>query len=126
MFELVILVVVDCNLRLGTLGNADAMILGMGSDGHTASLFPGSENLGAALAPDAPCYAAVSPPGAVHERITMTLPRILASRQIFVHITGMEKKQVLEAALHDSDFNRLPVSAVLQQNKTPVRVYWSQ
>lgn len=115
-----------CNLRLAGLGKIDVVILGMGNDGHTASLFPGAENLDGALEPGAQAYAALTPPTAINERITMTLPRIVDSCQIYIHITGDEKKQVLEKALHNCDLSRLPVSAVLQQKQTPVRVYWSE
>lgn len=104
----------------------DALILGMGSDGHTASLFQGSTNLKEAtsLASGRNCIA-ITPPQAPHDRMTLTLPAILDSKQIFLHITGKEKKVVLQQALHNGPATDMPIRFILQQQSTPLHIYWA-
>ena len=104
-----------------------AVILGMGDDGHTASLFPGSPNLSAGLALDGsvadtpPCLAQV---GAVAptERISLTLPWILDARRIYLQFGGADKTRVFNAALAGPN-RQYPVSFVLAQTCTPVSVF---
>jgi len=75
----------------------DVLILGMGGDGHTASLFPGAVKLSQATdMHSGEICIGIAPVTAPHERMTLTLPEILASRQIFLHITGQDKRDVLE------------------------------
>jgi len=114
-----------CERAWSALGTFDVVVLGMGADGHTASLFPGAAALGLALdiASGRACVV-VYPPTARYPRLTMTLPRILAARAIFVHITGAEKRAVLDRALQAQP-DQIPVAAVLQQELTPVTVYWA-
>lgn len=116
-----------CNLRIRRMDfPLDVLILGMGGDGHTASLFPGAANLRAALDPscDRICLA-VSPPAASHDRMTLTLAAILNSRRIFVHITGAAKRAVYEKALSGDSVEEMPIRAVLGQKKVPVSVWWA-
>ena len=104
-----------------------AVILGVGKDGHTASLFPGSPNLTAGLALDGsvadtlPCLAQV---GAVAptERISLTLPWILEARRVYLQFGGAGKIAVFNAALAGPN-RQYPVSFVLAQTRTPVAVY---
>lgn len=116
-----------CESSLSLLGQFDLVILGMGCDGHTASLFPEAANLavGLSMSCSMQCIA-VEPHSAPHQRISMTLPRLLNSRQIIVHITGHEKREILMQAASITDQKQLPVSAVIQQQQTPVTVYWAQ
>lgn len=102
-------------------------VLGMGEDGHTASFFPGADTLDKALDTEqhSDCCAVV-PKTAPHPRMTLTLPRILRSAWIVLHLTGDGKKPVLEAALGDGPVTELPVRSVLKQNQTPVSVYWAE
>jgi len=104
----------------------DCLILGMGNDGHTASLFPGATNLEAAvdLHSGRICMA-IRPPAASHERMTLTLPAILASRQLFLHLQGEEKKKVLARAREAGDARQMPIRFILRQETTPLAVYWS-
>ena len=104
----------------------DACVLGMGTDGHTASFFPGGDTLDAALDRDAdrkvvPIYAE----GAGEPRLTLTLAPILDARFVALHIEGEEKRGVLETALAGTDTTEMPVRAVLHQTVAPVHVFWA-
>jgi 6-phosphogluconolactonase len=104
----------------------DVLILGMGGDGHTASLFPGAEKLKAATDMDSgrTCMA-LAPLTAPHERMSLTLPVILEARQLYLHIVGQDKKDVLEKAMGRGAFEEMPVRFVLHQHSTPLSVYWA-
>jgi 6-phosphogluconolactonase len=101
------------------------LILGMGNDGHTASLFPGSAQLKAAtdMQSGKTCMATM-PVDAPHERMTLTLPTLLDSQQIILHITGQEKKAVLEQAQAEGPAEAMPIRYILRQQKRLVDVYW--
>lgn len=99
-----------------------AVVLGMGNDGHTASWFPGATNLAALLDPDNPALVMETEPlTAPHRRLTLTLAAVLQSREIIVHITGPEKKAVIEQAA-DQDS---PVVAALAQREIPASIWWA-
>jgi 6-phosphogluconolactonase len=103
----------------------DAVLLGMGEDGHVASLIPGSPVLAQAMDPDGKALVAESPAGFGSPpvaRITLTLTALLQSRAIFLLIAGDAKRQVIADALAGSD---LPVRAILDQDRVPVRVFWT-
>ncbi len=102
----------------------DVVILGMGTDGHTCSWFPCSDDLDNALTSDKLC-AAVTPTSAPNARITLTKTAILNSKQIYLHLVGEQKLSVYREALKVDDQKVMPICAVLAQHKTPVDVYWS-
>jgi 6-phosphogluconolactonase len=102
----------------------DAVVLGMGNDGHTASFFPGGDALDAALEGKRPVLA-MRAPGAEEPRVTLSLDRLLATEGLFLHIEGEEKARVLEQALAEGPVRDMPVRAVLRQTRTPLTVYWS-
>ncbi len=100
-----------------------AVILGMGTDGHTASFFPGGDTLDEALTAEGPTLA-IHAPGAGEPRITFTLPRLLETDGLYLHIEGEEKAEVLEKALGDGPVDEMPIRAVLRSG-APLSVYWS-
>ncbi|MGH6967059.1 MAG: 6-phosphogluconolactonase [Phenylobacterium sp.] len=103
----------------------DAVMLGMGEDGHIASLIPGSPVMAEAMDPEGKALVAESPAGFGSPpvaRITLTLAALLQSRAIFLLIAGEAKRQVIADALAGAD---LPVHAILRQDRVPVRVFWT-
>lgn len=116
----------ECGDRLALLPRPfDALILGMGNDGHTASLFPQATRLGEALDMDSGTLClAITPPVAPHERMTLTLPALLQSRQIILHLVGSGKRTVYEKALANGPVTEMPIRAVLRQTISPVTVFW--
>jgi len=93
---------------------ADVCVLGMGTDMHTASLFPGADRLDEAL--DLNSSLLLLPlraPGAFESRITLTAPVLRASRFLHLLICGTEKWHALETALQEHDWQVAPVKAVL-------------
>lgn len=104
----------------------DVAVLGMGTDGHTASFFPGGDMLDRALDPDSgERVVPMRADGAGEPRLTLTLPVLLDARFLALHIEGEEKRAVFETALGGDDVRAMPVRAVLQQEKTPIHVFWA-
>jgi len=115
--------VAKTNALLGELPEQfAAVVLGMGSDGHTASFFPGGNTLAEALTAEGPALA-IEAPGAGEPRITFTLPRLLRTDGLYLHIEGEEKAAVLDTALGGGPTEDMPIRAVLRSGHA-VNVYW--
>ncbi|MGP9791422.1 6-phosphogluconolactonase [Roseinatronobacter sp. NSM] len=97
------------------------LLLGMGADMHTASLFPGADNLALALKNDAPPLMAMRADAAGEPRITLTAPVLKSALRVHILITGPEKRAALERAqkLRAQD---APVACVLDQ----AQVHWAE
>ena len=106
---------------------ADAVVLGMGGDGHTASLFPDAPELPYALIDAAParCLAVASPtpPNLPVPRVSLTRRALLDTRQLIVHLTGEDKLELLHQAMLPGDVAEYPIRAVLQQHAVPCHIF---
>jgi 6-phosphogluconolactonase len=104
------------NARIADLPSpADLVVLGMGDDGHTASWFPGADNLAEAIDPGA--RALVLPmraPGAPEPRLTLTARVILRARALALHIEGADKLETLTRALGPGPTEDMPIRAALR------------
>jgi 6-phosphogluconolactonase len=108
----------------------DAVVLGMGGDAHTASLFPGAEELAVAIDPAAAQDAyridpLPLPAEAPFPRITLSAARLLRARSLYLLATGAAKRDVLRQAQRSSDPLRHPIAAMLHAEGTVVYIHWS-
>ncbi len=97
------------------------LLLGMGADMHTASLFPGADRLKDGLAPDAPILLPMRAPGAPEPRITLSARVLDGALSKHVVITGTDKRAALEEAL-SLDPSEAPIAAVLDG----ATVHWAE
>ena len=103
--------------RIADIKIIDALILGMGEDGHTASIFPCSEQLDAAMAAgNQQRLIATQPTTAPFERISLTLNEILAAKQVYLPLSGSGKVGVFEQARVLDDVKQMPIAAVIKQH----------
>ncbi len=104
----------------------DMTVLGMGDDGHTASLFPGSPNLRNALDPAAAAgCVSMWAPSAPQARLSLNVSALLDSRRIVILLAGEAKWRTYLAASAAGAVEDMPVRAVLHQQRTPVEVIWA-
>ena len=99
-------------------------LLGMGVDGHFASLFPDFSQLENGLdeGGEDRCLP-VQTAASSYQRISLTMATMIQSREILLLFFGDEKREIYERAKRpDSNF---PVSRLLQQEQTPVRAFWA-
>jgi 6-phosphogluconolactonase len=97
------------------------LLLGMGADMHTASLFPGADRLAEALAADAPLLLPMRAEAAGEPRITLTAPVLRGAMNIHLLITGPDKRAAAERAAHLSPAEA-PVRIILDQ----ATVHWAE
>jgi 6-phosphogluconolactonase len=99
----------------------DVVILGMGEDGHTASIFPCCEQLDEALTTNATLMA-TQPTTAPHQRMTYTKSALLNARQLYLHLVGESKEAVLNDVASGDDVKQAPIRAFLNQTSVPMTV----
>ena len=102
----------------------DLILLGMGDDGHTASLFPCAPQLPQALSSSEPLVA-IHPQTAPYGRISLSPAALRQSRQNILLISGANKQAVLQQALQDGPPEQMPVRLLWQAGMPPLAVYWA-
>ena len=106
----------------------DLVWLGMGEDGHTASIFAGPDLQSALDAPKARRAIGVMPDPLPQEapvaRVTLTRAAILSARTVMITVTGAKKREVLEQAIADGQSSRVPIGRVLAEAEQPIDIHW--
>lgn len=107
----------------------DLVCLGVGADGHTASIFPGPDLDAALSAPRGRHAVGVMPdplpPEAPVARVTLTRGAILSARAISIVLKGAEKRRVLERAIKEGPLAGAPVGRVLADAEQPIDIHWA-
>ena len=119
----------DADVRLADMRwPLDLVWLGVGADGHTASIFAGPD-LTAAIEAPAKCRVIGTmpdpmPSAAPVARITLTRASILAARTLTLVLAGNDKRKMLEMAIRDGDHSTLPIGKVLAQAEQAIDIHW--
>ncbi|MFC5384772.1 6-phosphogluconolactonase [Aquamicrobium segne] len=102
----------------------DVVVLGMGTDGHTASFFPDASTLDLLLDPaSSQVVLPVDAVSAGEPRLTLSMPRLISAGFLALHIEGQEKRAVFEAAMEGNAVT--PIRAVIEASPQPVKVFWA-
>ncbi len=115
----------DLESEIRSLLPFDVVILGMGNDGHTASLFPGADNLGQATQDnDKHILVAINAPGAEEPRVTLSASALTSAGNIVLHIEGAKKRETLDHATEAGDPAKMPIRYILEK-RPDLRVIWA-
>jgi 6-phosphogluconolactonase len=113
------------NQEVSALLPFDVLMLGMGEDGHTASIFPCSEQVTEGLTTKAPLLK-VEPKTAPHTRISFSFSALINSIAIYLQLYGQAKQTVLQQALASQDPVEMPIRAFLHHPQKTVNIYWAE
>ena len=106
----------------------DLAWLGVGKDGHTASIFAGPDLDAALNAPKGRHAVGVMPdplpPEAPVARVTLTRSAILSARTVLITVMGADKRELLEGAIADGQSSKLPIGRVLAEAEQPIDIHW--
>lgn len=106
----------------------DFCLLGVGADGHTASIFPGPDFDEAVAGPVERRALGVRPdplpPEAPVDRVSLSRSAIVSARALMIAISGAEKKAVVERAINEGPLSTFPIGRVLADAELPVDIHW--
>lgn len=107
----------------------DVVILGMGEDGHFASLFPGCDASTASLNGNSDRLLCTTAPNEPQERISWSMEALLEAKSLLLYVTGDKKKSILESALKDgTPESQLPIGFFLRASSKAgkqIHIFWS-
>ena len=102
----------------------DVLILGMGNDGHTASLFPNNIKLEEAFETEDRLCICMTPKDAPYERMSLTKKAILSANNIYLHFEGEQKQKVYKQVLDGIDSHDMPIASILNDENKKIEVYY--
>ena len=105
----------------GFLGEKTIVLLGMGTDGHTASLFPNTHSTELALSAVEPDILTNQAPTNPFNRITHNLKSLLNTKKLLLYVKGDKKKEVIDSAKE----KLLPISYCINSQSAELEIFWS-